>query len=225
MAGADGQEDTFSLLFLRDSREVRSRLCQAAQECFVFSALLHDNLGRWAFQEVFPDSEARVECCRRWLQRCGAEARASIVQYLIQAQGEEARQYVVDLVLADADRESVSWRDVAVHLSEPLMAARFRTDVAVSVLEMLGNRGLAQEEPRSRFREFAAMACADDPNDLMNLLVSCAHRLEGSLARNCVASANGCCRARMSSFPLRRLAAVGTRVVRWSCAAPVPGFS
>jgi hypothetical protein len=178
--GADGQDDTFSLLFVRDSRELRSRLCQAAKECFVFSALLHDNLGRWAFQEVFPDSEARVECCQRWLQRCGAEARASIVQYLIQAQGEDARKYVVDLVLADADRGSVSWRDVAAHLSEPLMAARFRTDVAVSVLETLGEGGLAREEKRIRFREFAAIACADDANDLMNLLVSCAHRLEGS---------------------------------------------
>jgi len=169
------------LLFLRDSREVRPRLCQAAKECFVFSALLHDNLGRWAFQEVFPDNEARVECCRNWLQRSGAEARASIVQYLIQAQSEEARKYVVDLVLADADRGSVSWRDVAVHLSEPLMAARFRTNIAVSVLERLGEGAFALEEQRGRFREFAALACADDPNDLMNLLVSCAHALKGSL--------------------------------------------
>jgi hypothetical protein len=176
----DVAAEPFALLFLRDSRELRARLCQAARECFVLSALLHDDFGRWAFDAIFPDIEARVDCCRRWMHRCGQEARARIIQYLIQADGHTPRHYLVQLVLGDPERTAAGWRDVATQLSEPLMAARYRTDVSVSVLEALGAEGLGREASRRRFHEFAALACSDDRNELVNLLASSAHRLNGS---------------------------------------------
>ena len=77
----DGESRTaaFYLLFLHDIEEARPRLCKAASECFAFSALVHDNLGRWAVERLFGGLEERIECCKSWLERCARDSRAPIL--------------------------------------------------------------------------------------------------------------------------------------------------
>src|SRR5262249_33991751 len=72
--------DLFSLLFLRDAEELLPTLCLAAKECFVFSALVREDFGKWAFKHVFPDVKTRVECCERWMLRCPPESRMRLIQ-------------------------------------------------------------------------------------------------------------------------------------------------
>lgn len=179
------ERDVFYLLFLRDAEASQSKLCQAAKECFVFSALIHDEFGRWAFEQVFPDIAARIECCERWLQRSSSDSRVRILQYLIELEVPDARRFMARLVLAGLGAgQAEVWREIADILAEPLYAARYRSEAIMHLLEAAVNeaKGAADgpEALPTRFGEFVAAACGGNRNELLHLLSHCADRVEGS---------------------------------------------
>ena len=181
----EAEREPFSLLFLRDSARARESLCQAAKECFAFSALVHDQFGKWAIETLFADVDARLACCARWLRRCQAEARAPILRYLIQMKAVAAREFLTSLVLPDAEPLAPGLAlDLGSVLTEPLHAARFRNEIVAAVLEK-GVTRAARGVPAGQalpeaVGEFVVAACAANRNDLMNVLSHCATRFEGS---------------------------------------------
>ena len=183
----ESEEPPFFLLFLRDIEEARPRLCRAASECFAYSAVVHDNLGRWAIEKLFSDPEDRVQCCRYWLQRCVRESRGPILRYLIESKAPEALQLICTIVLSEVgSRETPGipvdlWKDVAAVLNRPLYAARYRTDVVAAVLESsVALDHAATSGAAGRVREFVATACNADPNDITQLVSHCVDRFRGS---------------------------------------------
>jgi hypothetical protein len=179
------ERDIFYLLFLRDSEEARPKLCKAAKECFVLSAIVHDELARSAFREVFPDIEDQTDCCKRWLMRSPSrDNRIQILQYLVDHEMPEARRVVAELILADADSSHAErWLEIAQILAAPLYAARYRSEVVVTLLENIserhGDRPLSLGELPSRFRDFVIAACGANRDELLNLLSNCADRISG----------------------------------------------
>ena len=83
----DGQPATtgdeakaFGPLFLRDPDDVQPALAQSAMECLVHSALVHDAMGRWAFEQLFPDLEERAKLCRSWMRLAAAATRPATLR-------------------------------------------------------------------------------------------------------------------------------------------------
>jgi hypothetical protein len=184
--GSEGSEhDAFYLLFRRDSNETRAGLCRAARECFVYSALAHEDAGRWAFEQIFPDVDARVECCRMWLARCGDEGRARIIEYLIGSETEPAWRYLIDVILGSEESGTATWRDIANLLAEPLLAARYRDGLIARVAERMGEEGFARQSQLERLKAFALQACGGDRDDLVSLLARCAVIFHGHPRDEC----------------------------------------
>jgi hypothetical protein len=187
----DGTEQPpFHLLFLRDVETARPRLCRAAAECLAFSALVHDTLGRWAVEQLFGDVDDRVKRCAGWLSRCARDSRAPVLRYLIESKTSQALQYICRAVLAAPGPQGWPatpadlWKDVATLLNRPLYAARYRPDVAAAVLEAAVAQAPAARATLAslpdRVREFVAVACNADPNELTQLVSHCVDRFKGS---------------------------------------------
>ncbi|MFE1308061.1 FHIPEP family type III secretion protein [Streptomyces sp. NPDC058755] len=175
----------FELLFVRQDRDERRELAKRAMECFVFSALVHDNLGRWAFGTLFPEETERIDLCRDWLQRCSAESRPGVLRYLIELGSRGAHQLLADTVLDEANPQAGPVRRaVAEILAEPLYAARYRQAVLNDFLEsaLLQVRGEPSRLPQSAV-SFIVHACNRDRNDLARSLAISAESLKRSRDR------------------------------------------
>jgi FHIPEP family protein/conflict system STAND superfamily ATPase len=172
----DGQEKpvaSFYLLFMRDNEDNRAEFFQSAKECFVYSALVHDILGRWAFRTLFPDITKQVELCEQWLYRSDRDSRIKILQYLVELRS-EAHTALFKLVFHrdGADLDNV-WLLLANILAEPLFAARYRSAFMIAALEHLLGDGIAFPDDNwhsHRFGEFCVAACNGSRNELTGLL-------------------------------------------------------
>jgi hypothetical protein len=178
---ADGGEPLpFLLLFLRDAVEVRADLSAAAQECFILSALVHEEFGRWAFETLVHDFAVRVELCSAWLERCSPHNRPAVLRYLVELQVPEARGHLAARVLdgEPATRDELA-RALAGVLREPLYAVRYRNDVVSAVLDVALDRvrGVVHGLP-DHLKSFVVQACGGDRNTLVAVLAYCAQLLD-----------------------------------------------
>ncbi|MEU1260368.1 FHIPEP family type III secretion protein [Streptomyces chartreusis] len=178
-AADGGTRLPFQLLFRRSRGKEREKLIDAARECFVLSALVHEDAGRWAFEELFPDVALRVATCMAWLRDCPPGHQTAVLRYLVEVQSDEARSAVVSLVLDEATevRHDVvqTLTDV---LREPLYAGRYRNEVMAALLRTALPAVHGDPErlpPRVRF--FAVAACEADGVTLRRTLAYCAQLL------------------------------------------------
>lgn len=191
----EGGVEAFYLLFLRDNEEHRAALFQAAKECFAYSAVVHDVLGRWVFKQLFPKVADQVECCERWLQRCDRESRIKLMQYLVELRDPPADRALARLVFDDPRPEQVdeAAQQLASVLAEPLVASRYRGAFVVSLVRFVLEQGIefpADDRHTQRFGEFCAAACNADRDELLRLLGELAEgvmalpnpRLQGAVA-------------------------------------------
>ena len=175
-------EETFFLLFLRDQKEARARLCEAAKQCFAYSAIVHDDFGRWAFENLFPDIEQRTALCRQWLTRCDKDSRMSVLRYLIETESPVTRELLAELVADDGDvhGDAEAWREIAEILTEPRLAARYRTNVVLAVLRhSLQEVAAPPERFPDRVDEFCVASCEGSRDELQVLLRDCTAQLKG----------------------------------------------
>ena len=180
----DEQEPSppFHLLFLRDRPDARTTLSEAAQECFAYSALVHDDGGRVTFESLFPDVDDRVARCAFWLSRCPADMRPAILRYLIPLEAATARKLLVKLVLDSTNppREEVA-PDIADILAEPMYAARWRNEVLTTVLEEALRRVDGEVDQLQRHAaSFLASACDWDRDALVGVISYSIDRLGSS---------------------------------------------
>jgi len=174
------QTEPFYLLFLRDTERSRERLCIAAKECFVFSALVHDEFARWAFDELFADPAEKVKCCARWLRRSDRNSRLRILQYLAELQAPDARDFLAEIVFSTDAEYAALWRELADVLAEPLYAVRYRDAVASACLDRFVRCAQGTAELPSRFGEFVVASCDGNRNDIIKTLAACAERAAGA---------------------------------------------
>ncbi|MEM9720782.1 MAG: FHIPEP family type III secretion protein [Bacteroidota bacterium] len=173
--------DIFHLLFVRDAENARKALCEAAKECFVFSAVIHDEYGRWAFENVFPDGDKRVQCAKEWLPKCTLENRIRIFQYLIELNSSVSRAYLCDIISSDPNItiQEEAWQEIASILAEPLYAARYRSELVVSLAKAIYHK--MKTGPaiplQNRFGEFCTAACENNRIDLIRLMEDCEERI------------------------------------------------
>jgi len=181
----EAERDVFYLLFLRDSEKARAKLCQSAKECFVLSAVVYDESALWAFPEVFPDIAVQIDCCDRWLKRSSSyDHRVQILRYLLDHEMPEGRRFTASLAAARSDSPHAErWLEIAQILAEPLYAARYRSEVVVSLLgilvDQMDDQSAGLSELPARFQEFVVASCGANRDDLLNLLYDCADRLAG----------------------------------------------
>lgn len=185
-----GEKEVFYLLFVRDAEILRAGLCKAAKECFVFSALVNQASGRWAFQTLFPDTEDQISLSQRWLMRStSADERYFVLQYLVsQDQAdvlEHTRPFLAGLILAEGDSNATSlWSEIGQILAEPLNAARYRNDLIVAVIEALSisddGKVRSISDMPERFRRFVTLCADNDKQELASLLTDCADRLSSA---------------------------------------------
>ncbi|WP_455359687.1 FHIPEP family type III secretion protein [Streptomyces sp. SYSU K21746] len=174
-----GRRLPFQLLFRRSRGREREKLIDAARECFVLSALVHEDAGRWAFEELFPDVALRVATCMAWLRDCSPGHRTAVLRYLVEVQSDEARSAVVSWVL---DEVTEVRHDVVQTLTdvlrEPLYAGRYRNEVMAALLRtaLPAVHGDPERLP-PRVRSFAVAACEADGVTLRRTLAYCAERL------------------------------------------------
>ncbi|HKE95511.1 MAG TPA: FHIPEP family type III secretion protein, partial [Povalibacter sp.] len=180
--GTDSSEgrEIFYLLFIRNADS--TDMCAAAKECFVFSAVVHAESSRAVFLEVFPRIEDRIRVCGRWIARSyQIEHRYRILEFLVTQDTVETRLFLASSILNDpADGGFAPWIEIAQILAEPLYAARYRSEVALTVLrEHFRDKPMALRSvadfPR-RFREFVITSCGRDRNELNRCLADCAGR-------------------------------------------------
>ena len=170
----------FLLLFLRESDEdARETLSDAAMQCFAFSALVHDDLGRQTFTALFPGVDDRVRLCNDWLDRCSADSRPAVLAYLIELESPGAKSLLVRLVLDGhgAATDTIG-QEIAAILAEPLYAARYREALVAELLRVALGRthGDLGRLPLAAIA-FAVAACGGERDALSRVLVSCADRL------------------------------------------------
>lgn len=175
----DREVEAFYLLFMRDTEENRDELFQMAKECFVYSAVVHDLLGRWAFKQLFPNVADQVECCGRWLQRCDRDSRIKVLQYLVELRHTGADETLARLVFNDTqlDQDNDAWQQLASVLAEPLVASRYRGAFVTSLIRYALDHQIAlgEDNPYARrFGEFCAASCDGDRNELLSLMGSVA---------------------------------------------------
>ncbi len=166
--------EAFYLLFMRDAEENREALFGSARECFVYSALVHDLLGRWAFQKLFIDVSEQVALCRKWLRRSDRDSRLKILQYLVELRSDEATAALCELVfLPLGSTLSDAWQQLANILAEPLFARRYRSTFLVAALKHVLHIGSGFPDDSwqtTRFGEFYAAACNNQRSELLGLL-------------------------------------------------------
>ena len=198
----------FHLLFERDAEKSRPRLCQAAKECFVFSALLYDESGRWAFETLFPEissdddktpekeKQDRITCCKRWLRRCSPEQRKPVLRYVFELLRQEpsiAQDFMTSMVHPQPQPLAEGlWLDLAQILAEPFYASRYRDEVVAAVVEkavsgpisapliVASPKVVAAATLPSPIGEFIAAACGASRDELVSVLSHCAKRFRGS---------------------------------------------
>jgi hypothetical protein len=185
----DPEGEPFELLFLHDSdrSEARAQLCGNAKECFVFSALVYDELGRGTFEALFHREQERIDCCRRWLRRCNPEDRKPVLRYLVEMVVKKvtpAREFLTTVVLPESQPLAEElWVSLAQILSEPLHAARSRDELLAAVLEKAVVQSptfrIRASALPSRVAEFIVAACGADRNELVKVLYRCAKHFEG----------------------------------------------
>jgi hypothetical protein len=171
----------FQLLFLRDHVDTRARLSAAAAECFVFSALVHDDSGRWAFERLFPDVSDRVARCQEWLRDCSADSRPAILRYLVELESRDAGALIARYVTDESAVGAEVARALAEILVEPLFAAGHRDRIVATLLEsaLADVQGEVNELP-ARVPGFVVAACDGDRDTLALVLGNCAGRLGSS---------------------------------------------
>ena len=175
------QREPFSLLFLRDAKLSRTRLCGAARECLVFSALVHDNSASWAFEKLFRDPADRITCCEKWLKRSDQDSRLRILQYLVEFRVPAAREFLAKLVLPNGTPEfALIWREIADVLAEPLYAERYRVDVVYACLEINAERSEPASALPDQLSAFIVGACEGSRPDVLRTILKCADRAAGS---------------------------------------------
>lgn len=159
----------FDLLFLREQEEARPSLMRSAAECFVMSALAHDDLGAWAFQKLFPNVEERVALCRSWLRHGLLRARGAVLRYIVEQ--EYAWDALARFVLDDAEPLAEQTADMlADTLAEPLYAARYRDDVLSVVIESAAKAAGSPKELPIRIIRLLVAACGFDSDTLVRLI-------------------------------------------------------
>jgi hypothetical protein len=175
------ERDPFYLLFLRDAERSRKRLCLGARECLVFSALVHDDFGRWAFDQLVPDPAEKIECCRRWLSRTPAhQHRLRLIQTFVEIEAPDVRAFLADLILAEEAPFASLWREIADVLAEPLNAARYRNEVISGCLDRIVEGSRSTFSLPERLGRFVVAACDGARNDVLSVLAYCADRAEGA---------------------------------------------
>jgi len=178
----EDQAAPFRLLFLRDRENVRAGLCQDAMECFVFSALVHDDLGRWAFQTLVSDLKRRVQLCFKWLAGPSANRRFALLRYLVELDSPVAWDRLIEFVLDEhqgiADEVGQA---LAKTLAEPLYAARYRSEFLAALLEAMPEKaaGPADEMPL-RAVLLVIEACGWDRDAVVQLLAYANDRYGGN---------------------------------------------
>jgi hypothetical protein len=168
------QVEALYLLFMRDAEENRRELFENAKECFVYSAVVHDILGRWAFRQLFPNVSRQVALSEEWLIRSDPESRVKILQYLVELRNGEANALLCKLMLHDGTNNLGDvWQQLADILSEALFASRYRSGFLVAVLQFLLRQRIAfpgANDETARFGEFFAAACNGQRDELFALL-------------------------------------------------------
>ncbi|HEV7266746.1 MAG TPA: FHIPEP family type III secretion protein [Falsiroseomonas sp.] len=187
MGGGTKEVESFYLMFMRDVGDRRDALFQAAKECVAYSAVVHDVLGRWAFQKLFPvvatppgadanaDEATQVGCCRRWLRpgRADALSRVRILQTLVELRDAHANRLLADLAFDPADDGDETWQVLADILADPLVASTHRSAFIAAALQRLLDSGtpLAGSHPRTeRLGAFLVATCGGDAHALSHLL-------------------------------------------------------
>ncbi|MFF5081406.1 FHIPEP family type III secretion protein [Actinoplanes sp. NPDC000266] len=172
----------FHLLFLREAdNDSRERLCHAAMECFVLSALVHEDLGRQTFRELFKDVGRRVELCVQWMDRASSETRPAVLAYLVETVTPKARSVLTGLVLDGQDAGAATIRQqVAALAAEPLYAAEYRGGLVEAVLReaLVRAQGDTGRLP-GRAVDFVLTACGSERGVLTRLLDRAAETLSG----------------------------------------------
>jgi hypothetical protein len=172
--GKKTQIEAFYLLFMRDAEENRDELFDCARECFVYSALVHDVLGRWAFKQLFRNVPEQVKLCQKWLQRSDRDSRIKILQYLVELRSGEATAALCELVFRPAGSSlSDMWQQLANILAEPLFARRYRSTIMVAALKHLLRSGIDFPDASwqtTRFGEFCTAACNSGRDELLGLI-------------------------------------------------------
>lgn len=165
----------FALLFVRDPDPAREGLCDAATECFAFSALVHNERGRWVFETLFPDADARVKVCERWLESATSDTRTALLRYLVGLETEPARNILISTVLEKGARwDAETARTLASILAEPLYAARYRNGFVAGLLEVAAGAGSrAAGPPAPRAESFIVASCGGDRDALVSLISYC----------------------------------------------------
>jgi len=183
----------FQLLFLRERGEARKQLSKAAMECFAFSALVHDEAGRWAVETLFTDVDDRVVRCRDWLLRCPVELRPAVLRYLIPLESPSARKLLTKLIfdLGGPLRDEMAQAAAAV-LTAPLFAARWRNELLLATLgEALRRVGGEPGRLPAYVPAFVVSACGHDRDTLAGVINYCVDRLSTSEDANLRALAPG----------------------------------
>jgi FHIPEP family len=167
----DKQVAAFYLLFLRDNKDKREDLYEAAKECFVYSAVVHDVLGRWAFRALYRNVADQVGRCRAWLGRSDSASRIRLLQYLVELRDGRADAVLAQLVLrADDPAPGQQLADVLV---EPLYAARYRRAFVRALFReaLEASPGFPTNDTvTARFGAFLAAACRADRDELLAVL-------------------------------------------------------
>jgi hypothetical protein len=169
--GSDRQVESFFLLFLRDNKDDRDELFEAAKQCFVYSAVVHDVLGRWAFRTLYRNVADQVDRCRAWLRQSDSASRIRLLQFLVELRDGRADTVLADLVIGQQD--PAPRKQLADILAEPLFAARYRRAFVWALLRHALDRSPnfpTQDEVTTRFGEFLAQTCSSDRDELLALL-------------------------------------------------------
>ena len=180
-AAAGSEAKAFRPLFLRDPDDVQPALAQSAMECLVHSALVHDAMGRWAFEQLFPDLEERAKLCRNWMRLAAAATRPAILRYFVELPGDAARESLIGLLLDDQLPRDEIGRVVADILAEPMYAARYRDEVVAALLAatlpVVGGDPLGLP---GQVTAIVVAACRGDADTLAEVVRHCSDRYIGS---------------------------------------------
>lgn len=177
--GRAEERQPFYLLFLRDVPHTRERLCRAARECFVYSAMVHGDYGRWAFDELFRDVKDKLACCELWLLRSSGESRMRVLQHLVELRAPEARAFTAALACQRGAAHELA-QELADVLAQPLNAARYREEMVFACWEHVVREGRKETELPEALADLVVASCEGRRADVSELLGACAQRAEGS---------------------------------------------
>jgi hypothetical protein len=182
----EGPKRIFGLLFVRATKASREKLSEAAQECYVYSALVHDDHSRLAFERVFPEVQDRIRVIKKWLPRCRGRSRQRVLRYLVGLEEVGARDFLSSLILRGSRESSPDFGPeiAGVLADEPLYAARF----GPAVVEALFQRVHKVSDGAWQYDEtlldgvgrFAVAVCGENVHTLNQLLLDSAKLISAS---------------------------------------------